>query len=149
MKTGLRSGLSYKGYYKGYEASNRWQKNKIRKLEKRIRANEKDTGAVKALEIAKKKTYNRKKPGQKGWFHPQEQRLNREMNSEVETIRVRARNKLDKLMAVYNDKRPSAIRGAERLSRNITVADQLFEIGLINEKRKDAVNTRMERVRRR
>ena len=149
MKTGIRSGASYKAFYTGYKNSNRWQKNKIRKLEKRILANENDKGAEVALEIAKKKTYNRKKPGQKGWFHPQEHRLLKLMKSDNEVVRIKARDDLAKLMDIYHDKRPSAIRKGFTTNDRTTIADQLCNEGLINEKRKDAVNARMERVRRR
>jgi hypothetical protein len=151
MKTGIRSGASYRAQYTGYKASNRWQKNKIRKLEKRILANENDTGAEKALKIARTKLYGRTKPGQKGWFHPQEQKLQKEMKSEVESIRRTAKIKMDKLLDVYLDKRPSVLKSIPSVipPTRDTVADQLFTIGIINDKRRKAVNTRMEKIRRR
>lgn len=152
-KKGLRGGASYKAQYQGYKIEGRWKKNKIRKLEKRILANENDTGAVDALEKLNKsgKQYGRQKPKGKGWFHPQEIKLLKEAKSEKEVDRFMAMEKLRKL---YSDRdrfyyKPSAINNPEVLEPNKSVADQLFNIGMINEKRRGVVNARMGSLRKR
>ena len=150
MAKHARGGASYKANYKAYKDSNRWQKNKIKKLEKRILANENDTGAEAALKIASKKIYNRKKPGQKGWYHPQEQRLQKQMKSDVIDIRIAARIKLDALNTIYLDKRPSPLKKLPSIpATRPTIADQFFDIGFINDKRRKAINTRVASIRRR
>ena len=149
-KKGIRSGASYKAFYTGYKNSNRWQKNKILKLNKRLVENPNDKGAEAALKIASAKVYNRKKPGQKGWYPPQENKLQKEMKSEVETVRKLARAKLDNLNEVYLDKRPSPLRQLPVVpEKGLTIPDQLFLIGLINEKKRVTANTRMGRIYKR
>lgn len=149
MKTGIRSGASHKAQYIGYKAGNKWQKNKIRKLEKRILANVNDKGAKAALKLATVKTYNRKKPGQKGWFHPQEQALIKKIKTAEGDELIVLNTKLATLRSVYADKRPSALRDTKSTANRITVPDQLFKTGLINEKRRDITNSRMASLRKR
>ena len=61
-----------------------------------------------------------------------------------------ARTKLDDLQAVYQDTRPTALRNAKyEVKLPTLVVDQFYNLGLINEKRRDAVKARMGRVRRR
>ena len=67
MAKSRRSGNSYKAQYQGYKGENRWLKNKKRRLEKRIRENENDIGAVEALKKVNAGEYtysrNRKSSG--------------------------------------------------------------------------------------
>jgi hypothetical protein len=144
-----RSGASYKAQYQAYKTGNKWKKNRTKKLEKRVLANENDTGAVKALDNLVGKLYRRKKPGSKGWFHAQEQKLIKDIKSKDEKVRVLALEKLIKLKAVQADKRPSAIINAKIPEPNPTIADQLYNIGMISEKYRNAVNSRMGSIRKR
>ena len=141
-----RAGNSYKTQYKAYKVKNQWRKNRLARFEKRALNNENDTSALEAFEKSTK-TYGRGKPGNKGWFHPQEQKLLRECNSDDETIRIRAKEKLAKLQEVYSDNRPSAIRNAEKLNLPLLAVDQLLNIGVINAKRHKAFKSRLGSVR--
>ena len=147
MPNKSRSGVSDNTQYKAYKDKNMSQYNKINKLEKRVLANEKDTGAEEALKIARVKVYGRGRPGQKGWFHPQEQKLLKLIAAEKDTIRNRT--KLAILRSVHADKRPTAIQDAEPVELNATIPDQLYAIGIINEKRKNTANARNNRISRR
>lgn len=152
MKTGIRAGMSYKTQYKAYKDRGAWRKNKIKKLESRVLKNPNDVGAEKALEKFLKsttQTYGRGKPGNKGWFHPQEQKFLKMTGSDDPKVVEYARNKLAKIRAIYADKRPSAVRMKQAAPARETMADKLYEVGLINEKRKNFVNSRLDRVRRR
>jgi hypothetical protein len=144
-----RSGNSYKQQYQAYKLENRWKKNKLKKLERRILANPNDVGAEQAMEVVSKKVYGRKKPGQKGWFHPQEQALLKDLRSEVASIQENAKRKLNNLRSVYSDSRPTAARINIIPEPNETVADQLHNIGYISEKRRNFINSRMGSVRQR
>ena len=149
MKTGIRAGVSYKTQYKAYKDRGAWRKNKIKKLERRVLANPEDKGAELALEKFLKTTtqvYGRGKPGQKGWFHPQEQNFLKMTGSSDPKIVEYAGAKLAKIRDVYADTRPSAVRMKEYVYPEL---NKLCEVGLINEKRKETANTRMDRIRRR
>jgi hypothetical protein len=155
MASRSRAGNSYKTQYKLYKDKGSWRKNKIRKLERRVLDNPNDTGAEKALENFLKtttQTYGRAKPGIKGWFQPQEQKFLKMANSDDPKVVAFARDKLAKIRAVYADKRPSAVRMKESNAVDYnkdSVVDKFYEVGLINEKRKESLNTRMDRVRKR
>lgn len=136
-----RAGNSYKTQYKAYKTKNQWRKNKLARLEKRALDNEADDSALKAFE-AGNKTYGRGKPGNKGWFPPQEQKLLRDIANEVEG----AKEKLAKLQEVYSDRRPSAIRNTEKLVQAALIIDQLHNIGLVNEKRYKSFKSRNNRI---
>lgn len=150
-----RSGNSYKTQYKHYKDQEIWRKNKIRKLERRVINNPNDVGAEKALENFLKPTnqkYGRGKPGSKGWFHPQEQKFLKMADSDNPKVVNFARDKLAKIRTIYADKRPSAVRMKKVSTVDYTkdsVVDKFYEVGLINEKRKESLNTRMDRVRKR
>lgn len=151
MAKKARGGQSYKTQYKTYKDTSRWRKNKIRKLEARVLKNPNDTGAEKALEDFTKgsKTYGRGKPGNKGWFHPQELALLKKIKHDGTPEDKVLINKLHKLRAVYADTRPSPLRKTSSIELGDTIADQLFNAGLINEKRRETANSRMERIRKR
>lgn len=67
MASKARSGNSYKTQYKAYIGNNSWFKNKKKRLEKRIRKNPLDIGAVNALKLLEAGTFkysrNRKSAG--------------------------------------------------------------------------------------
>jgi hypothetical protein len=67
MASKARSGNSYKTQYKAYIGNNTWYKNKKKRLEKRIRINPEDIGAVHALKLLEdgklKYSRNRKSAG--------------------------------------------------------------------------------------
>lgn len=139
-----RAGNSYKTQYKAYTVKGQWRKNKIAKLTKRALINENDTIALEVFEKGSK-TYGRGKPGNKGWFHPQEQKLLRDISNEVEG----AKEKLASLKDVYTDKRPTAIKGSQPAAQAESVVDQLCRIGVISEKRRRTFKTRYHKVSRR
>ena len=66
---GKKSSHKGKKQYGIYQTDGRMRKNKILKLERRIRLNPNDVGAVKALEAFKVSgaTYKRKKPNSRLW----------------------------------------------------------------------------------
>ena len=72
------------------------------------------------------------------------------MKSEVESIRKAAKDKLAKLNDIYLDKRPSPLKRLPTLTeQKPTIPDQLFLIGIINDKRRNAANSRNSRISRR
>jgi hypothetical protein len=140
---------SSKAQYQGYKIEGRWRKNKLAKLEARVLVNSNDDSALKTFEKGSK-TYGRSKPGNKGWFPPQEQKLLREVGSEVETIRVRAKEKLARLIEIHNDPRPSAIRmKATQPTLAPIIADQFLAQGIISQKRHKSIKQTLGRVRHR
>jgi hypothetical protein len=140
---------SRKAQYQGYKIEGRWRKNKLAKLEARVLVNSNDDSALKTFE-AGSKTYGRSKPGNKGWFPPQEQKLLREAGSEVETIRVKAKEKLARLIEIHNDPRPSAVRMKPvQPTMAPLIVDQFLTEGIINAKRHRTVRQSLHRIRRR
>jgi len=150
MAKGSRNGKSDKAQYKYYKDTDKCFKNKVRKLEARVRKNPNDSGAQKRLDelMTNPSEYTRNKFKHKGWFHPQEQALLKKTGHEVHSIALDARDKLAKLRSVYSNDRPSAIIGVEPVKGSTLVVDQLFNIGLINEKRRNSIKSRMGRVRK-
>lgn len=112
-----RSGASYKAQYSAYKLENRWKKNKIAKLERRVLKNENDTGAVEAL----KKVIN---------------------NDYMYSRNRRKGSNICKSVGL------SLIPGKPIVTPP-TPADQLFELGLINDKRRTTTNARLDRVYKR
>jgi hypothetical protein len=145
-----RGGASYKAQYQGYKIESRWRKNKLAKLEKRVLANSNDDSALKTFEKGSK-LYGRSKPGSKGWFAPQETRIQKEIReAKTDEDRIRAIEKLARLNEIYEDKRPSAVRmKLEQPTLAPLIADQLLSIGIINAKRYRAFRSRMGGLRRR
>lgn len=131
-----RSGASYKAQYTAYKQENRAKKNKINRLGKRLLENPNDKGADAAIKVVMAKVSFRKKPGDKGWLHPQEQRLFSLMKKtdnakELENLNLQ----LKKIREVYNSKKPSAILKPVKSKPIESMADKLYSLGLINEKR--------------
>jgi hypothetical protein len=150
MASKKRAGSSYKAQYTAYKAENRAKRNKIKNLEKRILANENDVGAVEALKIVNQKTKFRQKPGSKGWFHPQEQKLKALLNDKDPSIVKKAAADLANLISIYEDKRPSAARKSPNIAHTTTnITDELITTGLINEKRVKSIKSRVDRIRKR
>lgn len=149
MASKQRSGVSCKTQYKTYKDSGRWRKNKIKKLERRILANPEDKGAVDALDKFLKTTtkmYGRGKPGAKGWFAPQEAALLSKLKHDGKDTEVV--EKLANLRFIHSSKWAASINKSFRSTQaRVSIPDQLFEIGLINEKRKEVVNARVDCVR--
>ena len=142
-----KTGASTKAQYTAYKTKNQWRKNKAAKLTKRALENEADDSALKAFESGSKE-YGRAKPGHKGWFAPQEAALLKKIAASDDPRELRS--KLAKLYSVYADERPSAIRNAEKTVVLPKLLDeQLFEAGLINEKRYKAIKSRNRGLRRR
>jgi hypothetical protein len=145
-----RNGKSYKAQYQGYKIESRWRKNKQAKLEKRVLENSADDSALIAFEKGSK-VYGRSKPGNKGWFAPQEARIQKELReAKTDEDRVRAIGKAARLNEVYSDTRPSAVR--MKLEQPILaplIVDQFLKQGLINAKRHKVVKQGIQRVRRR
>jgi len=150
MANKSRAGKSDKAQYKYYKDTNRQFKNKVRKLEARIKKNPDDSGAEKRLNelMTNPSEYTRNKFQHKGWFHPQEHKLQKLAASDKPEVARGARDSLAKLYSVYSDERPSAIIGVEPVGVPTLVVDQLFNIGLINEKRRNSVKSRMGSVRK-
>ena len=149
MANKSRSGKSDKAQYQGYKIEGRWRKNRQTRLEARVLRNEADDSALKTFE-AGSKTYGRQKPGKKGWFHPQEAQLLREVNSEVKSVSEAAKIKLANLREIYEDKRPSAVRMKPiRPELPPTTAQQLLNIGVISAKRYKTFKQSLGRIRRR
>jgi hypothetical protein len=144
-----RGGLSYKNQYSAYKSESRWNKNKVKKLEKHILTNDNDKEAIKALDRIRTKTYTKGKPGIKGWGHTQEQELLKQCKSDDDTIRIIAKEKLAKLKVIMKDIRPSPLRKVKIPAAKQSIADQLFNIGLINEKRRNFINSRLGSIRKR
>ena len=143
------AGASTKAQYTAYKTKGQWRKNKVAKLEKRVLQNSADSSALELFEKGSKE-YGRAKPGNKGWFPPQEAKLLREVNSEVETISKRAKEKLFRLREVYADKRPSAVRMQPIMpTLPPSPAKQLLDIGIINAKRYKTFRPSLGRIRRR
>ena len=141
-----RAGHSYKTQYKAYTVKGQWRKNKLAGLERRVLNNENDSSALTLFEKSSK-TYGRSKPGMKGWFHPQEQKLLRLLKDEPGNQETKA--KLASLRDVYSDTRPTAIQNAKPAEQPTQVVDQLLEIGVINEKRRKSFKTRYRPIRKR
>ena len=140
-----RGGNSYKTQYKAYKVRGQWRKNKLAKLTKRAVENENDTHALEVFEKGSKE-YGRSKPGNKGWFHPQETKLLRETGSDNPQVAKRAKIKLADLREVYADKRPSAARMKTAPVPQTDIAKQLLDIGLINAKRYKTFRSCLGRV---
>ena len=128
-----RAGNSYKTQYKAYIIRGQWRKNKLAKLTRRALRNEKDTHALDVFEKGSK-TYGRRKPGYKGWFHPQEMKLINIINNAELDVAKEARIELERLRTIYADKRPSAIKEGNRPTLPTSIPDQLLNIGIINAK---------------
>lgn len=144
-----KAGASTKAQYTAYKVKGQWRKNKVAKLEKRVLQNSGDSLALEIFEKGSKE-YGRAKPGPKGWFAPQEAKLLREVNSEVETISKRAKARLFRLREIYTDKRPSAVRMKPiKPSLPPSPAEQLLNIGVISEKRYKNAKSRNRGLRRR
>jgi hypothetical protein len=149
MASRSRSGNSHKTQYKAYSIKEQWRKNKLAKLERRVLNNETDDSALKTFE-AGSKTIGRSKPGKRGWFHPQEQALLKALSTADDETAKELRLKLFNLQAVYEDARPSAVRMKPIQPELPTlIVDQLFNIGIINAKRRKSFKSRMGGLRRR
>ena len=109
-----RGGNSYKTQYKLYKDQNKWYKNKVARLERRVLQNENDTGAVEALARIEKGDYQY------------------------------SRNRRSAGHVCKNDPGTFTQPALPTL-----VVDQFYNLGLINEKRRDSFKARMGRVRRR
>jgi len=147
MAKKARSGNSYKQQYQAYKLESRWKKNKIRKLEKRLSENPNDTGAEKAIEIVQKKLYGRKKPGQKGWYHPQENELSKKLKTDKGEIDLKVKNQINKIKEVFNDIKPTALQRSINIEPKESIPYQLYKLGLISEKRYKFVESRMGSIR--
>ena len=137
-----RGGNSYKTQYKAYTIKGQWRKNKIAKLTKRAIHNDSDNSAM--IEFEKgSKTYGREKPGKKGWFHPQETAILKALKDADPDTAKALRAQLYKIQEIYADKRPSAvIRVPVQPKLPTLIVDQLFTIGIINEKRRNSAKAR-------
>jgi len=142
-----KTGASTKAQYTAYKTKGQWRKNKVAKLEKRVLQNSADSSALEVFEKGSKE-YGRAKPGPKGWFAPQETALLKKIAASDDPRELRS--KLAKLYSVYADKRPSAIRNAEKnVALPKLLDEQLFEAGLINAKRYKTFKSRNSSIRRR
>ena len=147
-----RAGNSYKAQYSAYKAENRAKKNKISRLEKRLLDNPNDSGAEEALRIVKAKPIDkfRQKPGNKGWFHPQEQILIKALQDKDPEVVKENAEKLKNLRILNVDKRPSALRNnkCEYIPPS-SMLEEFHNIGLVNEKRYNFIKSRMAGIRSR
>lgn len=148
MGTKSRAGNSDKTQYKAYQIKGQWRKNKEAKLTKRALVNENDTHALDVF-LKGGKVIGRHKPGSKGWFAPQEAKLNREIKSgDLDIARV-ARAKLAKLQEVYEDKRPTPVRNKTIMPiLPLTVAQQFLAAGVINAKRYKTFEQKLGSIRK-
>lgn len=65
MAKGKRTGASHSGYYAAYKAGKRWEKNRLKKLERALRENPNNAEQInKAMGNV---SYRRKKPVNKQW----------------------------------------------------------------------------------
>lgn len=144
-----RGGASYKAQYTTYEAENRAKKNKVRKLLKRVRENENDKGAIDALNLINsgKWNHNRNKFSNKGWYHPQQAELLKKLKSENEQVVLSSKEKLKQLAYIYNDKKASAIKSPNKIDIPDSMLDQLYKVGLVNEKRYNSIKSRLGSLR--
>lgn len=146
-----RAGNSYKTQYKSYSTRNAWYRNKEARLERQIKKNPNDSVAIQALEnLQKSKTqYSRnKKSNSKGWFNKQEIEINKEIASKETTPNEKAelRNKLEKIRYIRNKIIFQGNVKNPELNMPIPAFEQLFNIGVIDEKRRKLAETRMARV---
>lgn len=150
MASKKRAGSSHKAQYTAYKAENRAKKNKLRRLEKRVLKNENDVGAVEAIKVVQGKLTFRQKPGSKGWFPPQEQKLKALLNDKDPSVVKKAAADLANLISIYKDKLPSAARESTKITTTPTnISDELITTGLINEKRVKSIKSRVDRILKR
>lgn len=145
-----RGGSSYKAQYTAYKVENRAKKNKLNRLGKRLIENENDVGAETAIKIVMQKDKFRQKPGAKGWYHPQEQRLMSMLRDKDPKVVQKAAAELNRLRYIYNDKRPSATRCINQpIELPTSIKDELYSIGIIDEKRIKSTEQSKRSIRKR
>ena len=111
-KKGIRSGASFKAQYKIYSLRQSFAKNRLRRLERHIKAHPEDTVAKKCLANSNYLVYRRRKPRHKG------------INSGIPIFDKRTQ-KITERRRVEFDLFPNKPEPA------ITVAEQMYNLGII------------------